>query len=347
MKFFIGIFGLKNLLVFLSLAILIFTSNTNKMKTLANDTGIQIQNSLDELIKKLEKNNIDNNYLPISLDNISKSNQDRERDNSKLKSLDFSDEIVDAFQKLNDDFLEYENLVTEKKSHNYFENHNDEMKNILNKFSVENSRMKNSFNNNNKAGLKKLRSYNENTYKSVSNNNPSTNKYYEEIDILSKDISNTFENYDKIELNSNKKKEIKQKLDVIKQIKNSLYQLHDKIQIVNNKQSSYDSKKEKMIDLANKIMELHNKYMNLEKKVDSKTIGEFQKIKEMVTQSSNSEKNMKEYMNIYKYMSDFYRKINLEGNGAIKSKELNQNIENLEKILADINRSDMIAKQIR
>lgn len=342
-----NLFCNKSYIVVLSILILISGFSSKRDLINNNNQAIEsIQDQLDELINKLEKKNI-NNFQPILKD----ANQKGSINNKfNITRLDFSDEVIEAFQSLNHDFLEYENILSSKlDSKNEF--------NYSSRENEENNRIKNLYNKNEENFRKLCNLHNENNFSQIENNikkdgkqNSSTKKYYEEIESLTSDISNSFETFDKLEKIEENKKLVKEKLSILQEIKEAIYQMKDKIDAIKNKKIVLAQKRQNIKEISERLFKLYEKYLSLEKTINLKTKVDLNKIKNMISESHKSNQNIQNYLTMYDEILKFYKKINIKENDKIQKsnvEDMKNKFENIGKFLSKINDSDEISTQIR
>jgi len=336
---------------FLIVLIFTVTSSTSNLPINKSQAIDLIQNQLDDLIQKFENNNNINSNQPLISDNkISLINT-----NSNVNSMDFSDEVIDAFQSLNHDFLEYENiLMNDVKGEN-------KSRNILNKleksknndkislFQEENNKIKHLYETNER-NFKKLNNlHNDNLVntnelnKNGLTNDSNTNKYYDEIESLTSDISNSFESFEKLEKIEEKKKIINQKITLIHDIQQSLSNMKENIELIKNEKNEVIAQKGKVHDLAEKLYDLYNQYLSLEKNIDSKSQEDLDKIKKIINSSHATEENIKNYYYVLGEFNKFYDKIKgdeIDLEKVKKEEEINNKFEIFGKFISQIYESD-------
>lgn len=182
---------------------------------------------------------------------------------------------------------------------------------------------------------------------------------------LSDEIVKTFQNIDndiseyemmlsqeskyKQSILQSKIKQVKDKIDVNHKMRQTIIQFKEKLEEVKNNRTLLNERINKIKELTENITSLYNKYLNLEKKVDLKTREELEYIKGLA-QSNHTQKNLSDYFNLYKYIFEFYKKINGDQAFNLTAADdfhiSNQDFEEFRKIVDTLNQSDIVASQI-
>jgi len=355
-----SLFSNKTYISIMSILILIsgFSCSDININNQKSQTVDSIQSQLDDLINKLEKNNIKIVH-PLSKDSIQNGVEMNYKHD--MKGLDFSDEVIEAFQSLNHDFLEYENIlssnlypINKKISSDKDINNSD---NQISKFQEEKVTLKNLYQQNEENYKKLCHLHNENHYnnaenanKNQTNNNSFTRKYYEEIESLTSDISNSFDTFDKLEKVDENKKIVKEKITMIQEMKETISRMKEKIDSIKNNNKVLSEKRQNIKNLSEKIVSLYNNYLNLEKTINLKAKGDLEKIKKILAESHKSDNSIQKYFNAYDEILKFFNKINLQKNYLIeqsKFEEIKDKFETFGKFVTKINNSDKLSSEIR
>lgn len=342
------------------LALLIFFSGFScsnlSLWSQKNQALNTIQNQLDDLINKLEKNNI--NTIQPMLKEANK--KEINHGITSIKGLDFSDEVIEAFQSLNHDFLEYENILSNDfntEVENSFSNQNGIVSGGKKaKFQEEKHRIKNLYQQNEENFKKICKLHNENQNNNpnitirMDPNNPFTNKYYDEIESLTNDISKSFDTFDKLEKVEEKKRIVKQKLTMIQQMKETISQMKEKIEAIMNKKNVLSEKRQNIKEISEKIVGLYNRYLSLETTMNSKAKDDLEKINKMIAESHKYDGDIQKYFLVYDEIMKFFNRINLQKNELVeqnKVEEIKEKYEMLGKFISKINDSDRLSAEIR
>lgn len=339
-----NLFNNRSFIAILALLILIsgFSCSNLNLGNQNNQALDIIQNQLDDLICKLEKNNL-KDIQTIPNENSQNAN---DKTNSIIKSLDFSEEVIEAFQSLNHDFLEYENILSSDSNGN---NQND--------FSEEKDRIKSLYHQN-EENFKKIcnlhkenQSNNEDISNKTDSNNKSFNKkYFEEIESLTNDISMSFDTFDKLEKIEENKEILKEKLAMIQEMKEKISDMKQRLDLIKNKKNALSEKRQKIKEISEKILGLYNKYLHLEKTINLKAKVDLEKLKNMMAESHKSDEYIKKYFSVYDEFIKFFNKISIQKNDMIeqsKVEEIKDKFESLGKFISKINASDNISSDIR
>ncbi len=349
-KSFIAIFALMILISGFSF------SNINLGYQKNQDLDI-IQNQLDDLISNLEKNNTNSIQALVNDANKNEINGVK----SKIKGLDFSDEVIEAFQSLNHDFLEYESILSynssPKAQHDSSELNGFISNNKIVKFQEEKDKIKNLYHQNEENFKKICNLHNENhsinndiLNKKDAENNLSTKKYYEEIESLTSDISTSFDTFDKLEKIEVNKKIVKEKLAMIQEMKENISLMKEKIDSIQNKKNALSDKRQNIKEITKKIFNLYNKYLNLDKTINLKAKVVLEKIKNKIDESHKSSETIEKHLSVYNLLIKFYEQINLDKNHLIEESEvedIKDKFETLGKFISKINNSDSLSAKIR
>lgn len=273
-----------------------------------------------------------------------------------IKGLDFSDEVIEAFQSLNHDFLEYENILSNDSSVKDNKDSSDHYGVVSAKFQQEKNRIKNLYQQNEENFKKICNLHSENHVNNADitinkdKNNSFSKKYYEEIESLTSDISKSFDTFDKLEKVEEKKKIVNEKLVMIKQMKETISQMKEKIDAIQNKKNVLSEKRQNIKEISENILGLYNKYLNLEKTINLKAREDLEKIKIMVAESNKSNGDIQKYFTVYDEIMKFFNKIDLQENELIeqsKVEEIKDRFETLGKFISKINESDRLSNEIR
>jgi hypothetical protein len=245
------------------------SQSQSKIQALQN-----INSELDNLIGKLDEGNLDGI--------ISSTAKNHSQIIPQTPNQDFSDEIFNAFQSLNHDFLEYEDMLnTTSQTGNKSEFYSNEQ------------------------NFKKFCNLHNNTQSGTCNKT----SYLNEVEQLTNDIERTVSTISKLKKNDNQQKEIAEKIQLIETMKVGILKLSESLQILHKHKNSVRNNLQNVNKMISNMIELYDKYLDLERNVKVKLENELLGIKNDFLNSLDQDHNINKYMKIFQSLNGFYEKI--------------------------------------
>jgi hypothetical protein len=244
------------------------------------------QKELDNLIDLLEENKIKSSKIEI---------KNKNQQILKPKNKNLQDEVISAIKDLNKDFNEYDQILSE----------NENEKNI-----IINSNIDIDIDNNNK----EVEIYRNKISDSSKN-------YFKEISILTKNIDESFEAFDKFDKDKIQEKILKEKINHIKEIIKNVSELKQEINLIKNNKKLLEEKRQKIKNISNTLVNQYKIYLNMEKNTDRNIHKELKEIKNNIDLSFSFKNNFEDFLKIFSKLIDFQKKMNF-GNEENLNKKL-------------------------
>jgi hypothetical protein len=256
-----------------------FRINPTKIEENSNDVVNLINEEISDLITNIDKKQNEQKSLT----------KDKEYNGYYTgNNNDLHSDILNVFQSLNHDFLEYEDLL-----------------NLGEKNSTEVETLRNSY-----------KEYNE-KYATKSEFN-----YYSEVGQLTTQIEQTLKAIDKIDDNDKEEIKLKTKIKMIQSIKQTLSELKQKLTHVKENKILVKEKINKVKQMFNKILILYDDYISLEKDVDSNLKKNLSELENEYNDSHFYSTKIVDYTKYFNKIESFYLKLNNTDSNTEKQKYL-------------------------
>ena len=329
----------------ITLLISVCIATRNKITNKAS-ASIIIENQLDVLINKLENQ--------VQLSNSTKTTNEKE--NEKIvfekpeirKKAQLQDEVVNALNDLNKDFVEYDMILSKEKSQkksttmspptpskdaegqskkNYTEvviNKSSTPTPIENKVEI-------------KVEIKKEEPKKEEVKKEDNIIIDSSKNYLNEVKDLTSNIDNSLNDFDAIDGYNKEKKVLEQKINHINAIKESVNNLKGEIDGIKKDKKIVKTKISSIKNISQKLMSQYHQYLEIRGNKDKEIQRDLKVIKMDLQKSFTVNNNIDDFLKTFAKIIIFNRKIDTEN-----FDDLNKKMEKFADLVKTFNKKDIL-----
>lgn len=317
----------------LLLIIFTFCNATEDKFTSENMAPILIRNQLDSLINTLEvRSQAKNEEISKEIYKNNKEEIDKSQINEINKNKNLQDEVVNAIHDLNKDLIEYDDILNDQNT-NKNPNANEKEKKEKNGL-IENEDF-----------FKELKQNDENKQisdksgENINTNNDkisnSSKKYLNEVNDLTKNIDNSFEQFDLFDKIQKEKEALQKKINHVKEIIHNVTELKNQIQMIKNNKNLLEERRHKMKNISENLIWNYDKFLNMQKNTDVKIQQELQDIKKRLILSFSYKNNFNDIFKVFENLLNFHNKMHL-GN----FQDLNNKLHKFKDYITMLSKSD-------
>lgn len=265
-------------------------------------TNSKLKSKIQLMMKtKLQTFTVINDELDSLINFLEKS------PNKQHKDEDFNDKILNAFQSLNHDFLEYDDLLSDTPTE-----------------------------------VKQLLYNNEKNYSLLCKNheNRPNENFYNEAEDLTKQIEESIHSISKIEQNEDDQQEIKLRLNKINEIRKKLQVVKEQLDQLKTQKDQVHQNIESVRSSFSCLFNMYDRLLDNEKEIKGKYDKELNEIKNQFDESEEKKMKIKNYLELINRLEAFnYRISNTQGHS-----DKSRYIEDLINQLNHLEKSSEIIK---
>lgn len=296
----------KVIQITLSLMLITFALASKNKITDKSMGPIIIENQLDLLINKLENRE----QLSNSSNVLNETNMEKPEIRKKSH---LQDEVVNALNDLNKDFIEYDMILSKEKGH---------------KISMKNQRVFSS-NETHKFPKENLTRVRESNFSVVTYDKKpaadltkkekednviidSSKNYLNEVNSLTTNIDESLNTFDEIDGYNKEKEKVLKKINDINSIRENVNNLKGEIDAIKNDKKILKEKISSIKNISHKLLKQYNNYLEIQGNKDKRIKDDLRDIKKDMEKSIQFNRNVDEFIQIFGKIINFRDRIDTE-----------------------------------